>query len=209
MEDLYGHLIANELKTHTHVIPALDKNGRSPWCEKYPPKWFDEKRRKSGIIIFNAQYQCDTEAMKGEIFRYDDCKIVDGSEIPNNLKKFMGVDLAISLNQSADHFSIVVIGVDDNGNRYVIDFYDGQLRFGEQTKTIKRFYRRHDPIRCAIETNAYQQAQYQKLKDDDKDIRLSPVQQHKDKVTRAWKMTPIFEEGRMFFRENSKCSFVC
>lgn len=200
-EDLYGHLIANELKKHHLIIPALDEHGRSPWPEKYKPKWFAKKRKKSGIIIFNAQYQCDTEAMKGEVFRYDDCKIVDSSAIPDKLRIFMGIDLAISQKESADHFAIVVIGVDDNQNRYVLDFYDGQLRFADQTRMIKKFYKRHDPIRVCIETNAYQQAQYQTLKDDDQDIRLTPVSQDKDKVTRAWKLTPIFEDGRMFFKK--------
>lgn len=199
-EDLYGHLIKNELKRHTQVIPALSVDGRSPWPKKYPPKWFDKKRKKSGIIIFNAQYQCDTEAMKGEVFRYDDCQVIDDKDVPSGLRTFMGVDLAISQKQSADHFAIVVIGMDKNKNRYVLDYYDGQLRFAEQTKMIKRWYRRHDPERCCIETNAYQQAQYHALKDDDPDIRLTPVNQDKDKVTRAWKLTPLFEEGRMFFK---------
>ena len=90
---------------------ALDDQGRSPWAEKYPPKWFAEKRRKSGLIIFNAQYQCDTEAMKGEIFQYDDCQRVEDSEIPNELRVFMGIDLAISEKEAADKFAVVVVGV--------------------------------------------------------------------------------------------------
>ncbi len=201
-EDLYGHLIANELAEHHQVIPGLDATQRSPWPEKYPPAWFAEKRKKAGIIIFNAQYQCDTEAMKGEVFRYDDCQLVDASSVPDDLRIFMGVDLAISEKESADHFAIAVIGLDDDDKRYVLDFYDGQLRFNDQTRMIKKFYKKYDPIRVCIETNAYQQAQYQNLKDDDKDIRLSPVNQDKDKVTRAWKLTPMFEDGRVFFRKS-------
>lgn len=200
-EDLYGHLIANELKDDHQIVPALDEQGRSPWHEKYPPEWFAKKRKKAGLIIFNAQYQCDTEAMKGEVFRYDDCQIIEASAIPDDLRIFMGVDLAISQKQSADHFAIVVLGVDSNANRYVLDFYDGQLRFADQTKKIKKFYRLYDPIRAAIETNAYQQAQYHALRDGDKDIRLMPVNQDKDKVTRAWKLTSMFEDGRMYFKK--------
>jgi len=200
-DDLYGHLIANELSEHHHIIPSLSPEGRSPWPEKYPPEWFDEKRKKSGLIIFNAQYQCDTEAMKGEVFRYDDCQLIEPSNIPGGLRIFMGIDLAISQQQSADHFSIVVIGMDEDKNRYVLDYYDDQLRFGDQTKKIIAFYEKWDPIRACIETNAYQQAQYQNLKDEDKDIRLTPVNQDKDKVSRAWKLTSLFEEGKMFFKK--------
>jgi len=198
--DLYGHLIENEMAEHHNVIPAL-KSDRSPWPDKYPPEWFDEKKKKSGTIIFNAQYQCDTEAMKGEIFQYDDCQKINSSEVPDQLRIFMGVDLAISQEQKADHFAIAVIGVDTSKRYYVLDWYDGQLRFGDQTKKIVQFYNRWEPIRCCIETNGYQKAQYQNLKDGDKDIRLTPKNQDKDKIARAWKLSSIFEDKRFFFKK--------
>ncbi len=199
-DDLYGHWMQNELKRHFQVVPAL-KNGKSPWPEKHPPEWFDSKRKKSGIIIFNCQYLCDTEAMKGEIFVYDDCQVIDEEHIPEKLRIFMGVDLAISEEESADHFAIVVIGMDGSKNRYVLDFYEGQLKFGAQTNKIKKFYKKYDPVKCCIETNSYQKAQYDNLKEDDSDIRLRKVNQDKDKITRAWKLTSLFEEKKMFFKK--------
>jgi phage terminase large subunit-like protein len=201
-DDLYGHLISNELRKHHQIIPALDAVGRSPWPEKYPPKWFAEKRGKSGLIIFNAQYQCDTEAMKGEIFQYDDCQIVDEADIPTDLRVFMGIDLAISQQDKADKFAIVVLGQDSTDRRYVLDFYENQLRFNQQTAKIQEFYKKWDPIRAAIEVNAYQAAQYQNLKDEDKDIRLIPITQDKDKISRAWKLSAIFEDKKVFFKRN-------
>ena len=33
-DDLYGHLMANELKRKTQIIPALDEKNRSPWPDK-------------------------------------------------------------------------------------------------------------------------------------------------------------------------------
>lgn len=199
-DDMYGHLIANELKGHHQIIPAL-KDGRSPWPEKYPPQWFQEKRNKSGLIIFNAQYQCDTEAMKGEIFQYDDCQIVDEKDLPGGLRIFMGVDLAISEKEQADKFAIVVIGVDDTERHYALDYFEGQLRFNQQTAKILEYAKRWDPIRTAIETNAYQDAQYQNLKDEDAGLRLTPIIQDKDKITRAWKLSAVFEDKRMFFKK--------
>jgi len=203
--DYYGHLISHELKNHVHIIKALDELGRSPWPEKYPPKWFTAKREKSGLIIFNAQYQNDTDAMKGEIFQYDDCQRVPDTEWPDaqGLQVFMGVDLAIGEDETNDKFAIVVIGVNkDRTAFYVLDHYEDQLRFGAQTAKIKEYAKRWDPIRIAIETNAYQAAQYQTLKDTDPDIRLRPVITDKDKVTRAWKLSSLFEEKKMFFRES-------
>jgi len=198
--DLYGHLIDNELKDHHQIIPAL-KNNQSPWPEKYPPEWFEAKRKKMGVIIFNSQYQCDTEAMKGEVFQYDDCQVVSNLHIPSDLKIYAGVDLAISQKDTADHFAIVVIGEDSNENIYVLDWFEGQLRFGAQTRKIIQYYNKWDPIRFGIEVNAYQEAQYQTLKDGDKDMRMTPVRTSKDKMTNAWKISPLFEDKRVYFKK--------
>lgn len=200
-DDLYGHLMTNELKEHTNIIPALDEQERSPWPERFPPKHFKKIRTVSGTIIFNAQFQCDTESMKGEIFQYDDCQQINDDEIPKDLKIFMGIDLAISTKASADLFAIVVGGVDKEENYWILDYFDGHLRFKEQTAAIRRIYKQYDPVRAAIETNAYQAAQYQNLKDEDKNLRLFGIHQDKDKMTRANKLSAIFEEKRVYFRK--------
>ncbi len=210
-DDLYGHLEAHELSERTQTIPALDEHGRSPWPEKYPPEWFANKRKKSGLIIFNSQYQCDTEAMKGEIFQYDDCLIIKRSEVPSELRVFMGVDLAISQESKNDKFAIVVVGMAPDRKYYVLYYYENQLRFGRQTNKILEVYRQYDPVRCAIEINAYQDAQYQNLRDNEgllekhglvgADLRLKGVNTHKDKITRAWKLSPLFEDKRVHFVE--------
>lgn len=197
--DLYGHLLKNELLEHHQIIRALDDRGRSPWPEKYPPDWFKEKRKKSGIIIFNAQYQCDTEAMKGEVFQYDDCQQITANELPKQLQVFMGVDLAISEKESSDQFAMAVIGEDPAKNIYVFDIFCGHLRFPQQVVKFEEMYKRHDPIRAAVEINAYQAALYQALKEKDKDYRITPITQDKDKMTRAWKLSSLFEDKRMFF----------
>jgi phage terminase large subunit-like protein len=201
-DDLYGHLIENELKEHHQIIPALNREGRTPWPKKFSSKYFFEKKKKAGIIIFNAQYQCDTEAMKGTIFVYDDCQLIEPNKIPKNLRIYMGVDLAITESESADQFALVVLGVDGDNNRYILDYYANQIRFGMQTEKIIEYYEKWKPIRCCIETNAYQKAQYQHLKDEyDSDMRLKPVNQDKDKITRAWKLSNLFENKKMFFKK--------
>ncbi len=199
--DLWGHLIDNELKHRHQRIKSLNDDGQTPWPEKYPPEWFQEKRRRAGIIIFNAQYQCDTEAMKGEIFQYDNCQPIETEDLPQGLKIYMGIDLAISEKDKADHFAAVVIGMDDTKNRYVLDYFEEQLRFSAQTAKILELYRLWKPIRAAIEVNAYQDAQYQTLKDSDPDVRLLPIHQSKDKITRAQKLSALFEDNKMWFKK--------
>lgn len=197
--DLYGHLIANELAKHHNIIPALSLDGRSAWHEKYPPEWFAKKRREQGLIIFNSQYQCDTEAMKGEIFEYDDCQLIEQDQVPENLNFYMGIDLAVGEGEQNDDFAIVVVGVDKADNFYVFWHYNSKIKFSAQTAKIFNVYDRFDPTRGLIEANAYQKVQFHALKDKDKDIRIHPKTTIKDKTTRAWKLQPFFQDKRMFF----------
>lgn len=208
-DDQYGRWIADELKDRHFIVPALNDKGQSPWPAKWPPQEFAKRKRRGGLIIFNAQYQCDTDAMKGEVFQYDDCIIVADGEMPDldDLRIFMGVDLAITEKETGDHFAICIIGIDKVGNIYVLDFYDGQLRFGAQLKKIKDFAGKYDPIRIGIEINAFQRASAQALEDDEDEDALNIGQLRKittdrDKVTRAWKLTPLFEDHRVHFRKS-------
>lgn len=203
-DDLYGHLIKNELAEHHQIIKALDEEGNSPWPELYPPEWFKEKKEKSGTIIFNAQYQCDTEAMKGEVFSYDDCQVVDDKDVPSGLRKYQGVDLAASEKETKDNaqFATVAIGIDSSGNIYVLDYFLGYISFPKQIDKALEVYDEHDPIRAGVESNAYQKVFVQEIKDLDRDLRFVGIHTDKDKMTRALKLTPLFEGRRVFFRKN-------
>lgn len=200
-DDLYGHLLKNDLAKAYQVIPALDEQERSPWPEKYPPEWFQEKKEKAGLVIFNAQYQCDTEAMRGEVYQYDDCQIVNDSDVPDGLRVYMGVDLSVGEKERNDQFAIVVIGEDISGNVYVLDRFAGFLRFSQQLEKFDEIYRKHDPILAGIEVNAYQKVFYQEVKEMDSEYRVTPIYTDQDKLTRAWKLSPMFENKKMFFRK--------
>jgi phage terminase large subunit-like protein len=207
-DDQYGRWQTKEYKEHHQIIPALNEFGQSPWPEKWPPEEFAKRKKNAGLIVFNAQYQCDTEAMKGEIFQYDNCQMIDFEDVPDRarLRVYLGVDLAISQKATADHFAIVAIGIDKLGNIYILDCFEGKLRFGEQTKTILRFAKKWKPLRSGIESNGYQAAQAEvastKAEKKDIDVNLKKRETDTDKVARAWKLTPKFEQNKVFFVKN-------
>lgn len=211
-DDLYGHLQRNELKDHTQIIRALDDRGRSPWPAKYSAEYFKKKRDAIGTIIFASQYQCDAEAMRGEIFQWDWIDWVEADAVPEKLRYVGGVDLAIKQSKEADKFARVTVGVDVLGHVWVVGAFTTHLTFTGQTADILKWWRsgfdgatsppmRGDStaVEIGIEVNAYQDAQYQKLKEDEPTIRLVPVHTLKDKVTRAMKLSAYFEAGKVHF----------
>jgi phage terminase large subunit-like protein len=200
-DDLYDHLQRRELSEgKTLIIPALDENNISSWPAKFPAEFFENKRETMGQMIFDAQYQCSCDAMQGELFRYNNFEQHKEDEYPpqNEMAVYMGVDLAIGQKESHDMFAIVVVGIKD-GHVWVLDFFEGHLRFNEQVNKILSVYSKYDPIYCAIEVNAYQKSIMHALKEKDIHFRGFPIQTDKDKVTRAQKRTPLFEQGKVHF----------
>jgi phage terminase large subunit-like protein len=203
--DLYGHLQENELKEHTQIVPALDSKGRSPWPEKYPASFFRTKLDHLGLVIFNSQFQCDTEAMRGEIFDIDwmgaPCSL---SDVPAKAKWFAGIDLAIKTEEHHDQFAMVGIAT-QGPDIWVTAMFAGHLNFGAQTAKIKEWWDngmggavdKRRIVCFGIETNAYQDAQYQRLKTDRPDMVMKPIITMKDKVTRAHRLAARFQEGRV------------
>ena len=203
--DLYGWLSENEMSETVQVIPALDIHGRSPWPDKYPVSFFKKKRADAGTIIFSAQYQCDSEAMKGDIFLPDWMGAPIGdSDIPDKAKWYAGIDLAISQKDSADMFAMVGIAV-HGPDIYIAALEFGHYTFSQQTDAIIRWWDtgfdglvdKRRLVRFGIEINAYQDAQYQRLREKHDEMNLKPIQTLKDKITNAHRMAARFEEGHV------------
>lgn len=197
-EDLYGHLIKNEMAKCHLVIPALDEADRTPWPEKFSVEFFRDLRRRMGTIIFNSQYQCDTEAMKGEIFQIDWMPEIEYKDLPRNMRIYIGVDLAVAEKELSDFFAMVAIGVCGE-DVYVLDCFERRIPFPQQVEKILEWNRKFEPVRIGIECNAYQAALATHLKTINTSLRIKRIYTEKDKVTRAWKLSAIMEDGRVKF----------
>ncbi len=230
--DLYGHLIETGFAPVT-LIRAVGPDGSSAWPEKFSAEKLEQIRRLAGTVIFNAQYQNDTETMKGAVFKEEWLKFYDnldtlirGHDAPScprigatnpkdnsgkpcpkvspnypqhaepRLAIYQGVDLAIAQETGSDYFAIVTIGMDGMNNIYVLDCFQARLSFRGQTAAIVERYRRFDPVKVAIEANAYQAVQVERVRELGV-IRAKKVFTTRDKLSRAWKLSALFEDGRI------------
>lgn len=212
-EDLYGHLILNEMAgPRTLIIPALRGNAEDGWISTWPEKWpvakFLQLRKSMGTILFDTQYQCDAESMRGEIFDFDDFTRIEAGQVPTGLPIFLGVDLAISLKSTGHFFALVKIAWDaKNDYIYVLDSYESRLKFSDQTKKLIAWGYGGEGMeatgepeceRIGIETNAYQDAQAQNIKDTDPHLNLVKIVTDTDKRKRAWRLQPKTQDKRVF-----------
>lgn len=222
--DLYEDLIKSKnYKINVQqAITVKDGQEYSLWESKFSLEKLRSIREEAGLIIFNMQYQNNTELAKGKIFKYKYFKHFEEYEVDYDLNRvrvkvldsqgvpywipvriYMGADLAISEDETSnnDYFVVTVIGVDKNKNVYVLDYLKERLTFNAQLNAILDYGKNKFPMveRIGVETVQYQKSLAQEIRR----LSLLPVvniQTSKDKVTRAMRRSALFENGKVWFR---------
>lgn len=222
--DLYEDLIKskNYKVNIQQAITIKDGQEVSLWESKFSLEKLRSIREEAGLIIFNMQYQNNTELAKGKIFKYRyfkhfeeyevdyalnrvRVKVLDAQGVPFwiPVRIYMGADLAISEDETSnnDYFVLTVIGMDKNKNVYVLDYLKERLSFNAQLNAILDYGRNKFPMveRIGVETVQYQKSLAQEIRR----LSLLPViniQTSKDKVTRAMRRSALFENGKVWFR---------
>ena len=222
--DLYEDLIKSKnYKVNVQqAITVKDGQEYSLWESKFSLEKLRSIREEAGLIIFNMQYQNNTELAKGKIFKYKYFKHFEEYEVDYDLNRvrvkvldsqgvpywipvriYMGADLAISEDETSnnDYFVLTVIGVDKNKNVYVLDYLKERLTFNAQLNAMLDYGKNKFPMveRIGVETVHYQKSLAQEIRR----LSLLPVvniQTSKDKVTRAMRRSALFENGKVWFR---------
>lgn len=222
--DLYEDLIKSKnYKVNVQqAITVKDGQEYSLWESKFSLEKLRSIREEAGLIIFNMQYQNNTELAKGKIFKYKyfkhfeeydidydlnrvRVKVLDSQGVPYwiPVRIYMGADLAISEDETSnnDYFVLTVIGMDKNKNVYVLDYLKERLTFNAQLNAMLDYGKNKFPMveRIGVETVQYQKSLAQEIRR----LSLLPVvniQTSKDKVTRAMRRSALFENGKVWFR---------
>ena len=86
---------------------------------------------------------------------------------------------------------------------YILETYHAHITYTSQIKRVDYIFKKWNPLRFGIESNAFQKSRlgsvYRELGSEIGD-RCIPVLTHKDKITRAWKLAAMYENGRVFHR---------
>jgi len=85
-------------------------------------------------------------------------KVNQLKEVMNDLTYYISVDPAISEKESADYTAIAVIGINANGDWFLVDGYYGRITPHQLIDKIFDFYLRWKPYEVIIEGVAYQRA---------------------------------------------------
>jgi phage terminase large subunit-like protein len=120
------------------------------------------------------------------------------------LRKYMGVDPAVSMSGKGDRFVISVVGVSDNNQVFLLDQYANKIPFVEQLEKIQEYYLRYNPEIIGIESNAYQAALVQQAERLPSMPPIVPIFAKGKKFERLMAMSPLFRIGKVKIKAEHK-----
>ena len=83
-------------------------------------------------------------------------------EFPVNV--FMGVDPASSVRKTADYSVIMPVAVDENNNRYILQYYRQRATPMQLAESIIEYFKIFKPVKVRVESVGYQEMLREYLK---------------------------------------------
>lgn len=212
--DLYGYIIESEEERKKEGKPsqfeitlrkATEDDGTLAFPQRLTREFLDNQLKLQGSYIFNAQYQNDPvprdEAVLGNIVYYRDEDVIG-----KHLTKFMAVDPAISEKETADYSAIVVVGVDQDQNWYVLVALQKRCQPKELIDTIIATYELHRPTKIALEQVAFQKSLTYYIAEEQKKrgvwLPIFEAKADTDKLRRILTLQPRFELGQVKIKKD-------
>ena len=203
--DLAGWLLANHDDSWEEIrLPAIaeekDPLGREVG-ELLCPELFtvDEMNRTKnslGSFMFNALYQQRPGAADGNIFKRIWWQRYTQEAKPLAFDRIIhSWDTAFEKKKTSAYSACTTWGA-NQGNYYLLGMWRDRVEYTELRQKMRDLHIQDRPSAIILEDKATGKPLRQELRQIG--LPIIPVEPGSDKITRAWSVTPIFEEGRIF-----------
>jgi len=226
-EDCFLYWAKDSPAWNTLWYSIINEDGSPIWPERFPEERVTQiKEEYASVGNINGFYQeymniaqsPDEAPFKPEwikLHQYDferrqgqPCLVKETGEgekiIP--IEVYGGVDPASSLSARADFFVLVTIGIDHEGNKYILDLYRKHVSPAEQPDIIIEKFKKFRHRKMKIETVAYQEALRAAVKKRMLEENLyipgleKGVKPRTRKSERLLSLVPMFAKGEFYFR---------
>ena len=148
---------------YTQLFYQAITNGKALWEERLSYEnlmKLKESYTKRGLLdVFQCEYMNEPISAENAVFKKEWFKYYNDSEIDYRfLNKVIGVDLAIGQKNSSDYSVIMVTGMNDRNEIYVLEYSRGRYTPIEVIKEIFRLAKKWGVPTVGIEAVAYQKS---------------------------------------------------
>ena len=208
-----------------HFSPDLNNN-IALWEDWQPISKLIQKKEELESIgrssVFYREYMCQIVGDEDQLFQesyiqYHEYELkIDkdnnhyltngDKEIPVNV--FMGVDPASSVRKTADYSVIMPVAVDENNNRYILQYYRQRATPMQLAENIIEYFKLFKPVKVRVESVGYQEMlrEYLRQRCEEENIFISGLEIKENprtsKSSRLETMQPYFAQKKMYMLES-------
>ena len=131
----------------------------------FPKSEWEYTRQRYHPLLFAQEYMAAFDSMAGRDLAGEWLKYYSDEDLPREpdgslekLRKYIGVDPAVSMSGKGDRFVLTVVGLSKGNQVFLLDQYAAKIPFVDQLEKIQEYYLRYQPELIGIESNAYQAA---------------------------------------------------
>jgi phage terminase large subunit-like protein len=177
----------------------------------FPKTEWEYTKQRYHPLLFAQEYMAAFDSMAGRDLAGEWLHYYTEEDLPRNsdgtlqkLRKYMGVDPAVSMSGKGDRFVISVVGVSNDNKVYLLDQYAAKIPFAEQLEKIQEYYLRYNADIIGIESNAYQAALVQQAERLPSMPPIVPIFAKGKKYERIMAMSPLFRIGKVRIRQEHR-----
>jgi len=176
----------------------------------FSKKEWEYVKQRYHPLLFNQEYCAAFDSMAGrdlagewlKYYEVDDLKDSEGNAL--KLRKYMGVDPAVSMSGKGDRFVISIVGVSDSNQVFLLEQFAARIPFAEQLEKIEEYYINYTPEIIGIESNAYQAALVQQAERLPSMPPIVPIFAKGKKWERILAMSPLFRIGKVKIKKEHR-----
>lgn len=195
---------------------GIEEEGHELWKDKRPHAWLQERKKEIGSHRFYAEFM--NNPISDETAPIQEKHIRYWETLPAQLSIVITLDPAYSDDEASDYKTVVAVGSDEKGNRYLIDYIRTHDSFGSFIDQAFNLYLRYKDITTAfgVPDGGVEKQTFKTISDKAFERRLSiPIVPLKNQVMTASGITvrkkrsrivaalqPIFERGQYYIHAN-------
>lgn len=177
----------------------------------FPKSEWEYTRQRYHPLLFAQEYMAAFDSMAGRDLSGEWLKYYSDEDLPREpdgslekLRKYIGVDPAVSMSGKGDRFVLTVVGVSKSNQVFLLDQYAAKIPFVDQLEKIQEYYLRYQPELIGIESNAYQAALVQQAERLPSMPPIIPILAKGKKFERIMAMSPLFRIGKVRIKGEHK-----
>lgn len=162
-----------------------------------------EKRRDMGPFIFACQMLQNPLADKAQGFAPEWFRRLPGDAPESSgMNRYIVVDPASAKKTDSDYTSMWVVGLNTDGNYYVLDGVHDRLNLAERARALFDLHRKWKPMSVGYERYGMQaDVEHMRHRMEQENYRFNIIELggQMPKGDRIRRLVPVFEQGRLYF----------